>query len=187
MSCILLLHSHPASARKIDPILYFHAEKGGSTLVSSDQGDVTTRSITYLALGLQRANTPSGRWASELSVGMKAEGRGGDDSNAELYRFPVEFKQNYSPTSYFRAGVGASYHAHPRWHCKIEQYCNQSIRYKNALGIVIETDLVIPAARDNFYQALLIGLRYTKIEYSAKNDSRRVDGSAGGFTIGLKF
>lgn len=184
---VLLLAAAPVSAAEFGGVFYLNADFGGDTVYPTNLGDVTAGGIMHLAAGLAINEYAEDRWETQLTAGMKSDSVSARNGTVSFYRWPIEVLQFYKRKR-LRVGAGLTYHVAGQVKCAIEGSCDTVWRFKDALGYVLQADLVVPKTNPNAkVREFTLGARYTVVNYFRKGDDAVFNGDAVGFSIGLGF
>ena len=152
-----------AGAAEIRPLLKAGYDFGGDTMVTVGFTDGSTETIKanegfYFGGGAAIINDAR-NWEFHLTLAYKFSVINASNGDVDWTRMPLEALAFYRFDK-FRFGAGLAYHINP----ELEGSGLASpldIKFKNALGTVLQADWLIT-------DALAAGLRYTVIEYDAK-------------------
>ena len=166
-------------------VLTFGADFGGETLATIQYSDGSTSSLKTgngLSAAVGGIWGLNELWTLQATVGLKyATTQEASNQSADFSRTVLEAIGFYNfPDQNMRAGGGLAYHMSPKVDAS-GAVLNGSINFDSALGYLVEWDYV----QKGNSPALLAGLRYTLMKYSANGSS--VGADSFGFQLGWIF
>lgn len=102
----------------------------------------------------------------------------------------VTFSRNVFELSYIKSlsshnlGAGITYHTDVKFNCNLVDICNYTTAYDESLGFTLQYEYDFSL---NTSYPIILGIKYTSIEYTPKTGDPRVDGSSLGLYIGGVF
>ena len=168
-----------ARAAEIRPLFNAGFDFGGDTMVTALFGDGSTETIkanegVYLGGGAAII-TDARDWEFHVTLAYKFTMIDATNGDVEWTRFPLEALAFYRLQK-VRLGGGLAYHLSP----KLEGsgvVGGLNVKFKDAAGAVLQADWLVT-------DALALGIRYTAIEYDAKD---AFAGSAKSNGVGFSF
>ncbi len=114
------------------------------------------------------------------TLGYKFDSVTASNGEAEFKRIPIEvlFAKLIGP---HRLGGGLAYHTSVEYSCKIDNVCDFTNSYKDALGYVVQYEYQVSPPEEKL--GMLLGVRYTSVDYKPTS----FGSSFGGSGIGINF
>ncbi len=174
-----------ANEKPINGTVALGMDFGGTTLGSVVLSDGSTESIKsnegiYLSVGGEYLLDES--LLTRATIGYKFDSVTASNGELSFDRIPLEALV-FKMMGAHQVGMGLGYHLSPSYDCKIDGICNFSTAFKNSLGWIVQYEYatVISRHRAN----INIGVRYSQISYSPKNEGSTE--KANGFGIVSTF
>lgn len=184
----------PCYAGRISPVVDVGVGFGGDRLGEATSG-ATTESVRagqfmYFAVGSTFPLMSDGDYELQATLGYFYDSVNANHGQLSFIRYPIEALVFKSITPKWRAGGGPTYHFNPERKCSMSQCDAHTVKFKNALGVVMEADYVLgegglvsrtQGADGAHSNTVWLGLRYTVVNYkTTEADGIAANGSARG-------
>lgn len=182
------LHAQETLAEEnfsVHPVLSAGFTAGGDTLVQVEFDDGDTDKIKaggafFFGLGAEFVSADN-KTAIQLTANYHFDSIEAENGEASFERYPIEVIL-FGQGERNRFGVGLTYHLSPTAQIKRDGQGRDSLKFDNALGLVLEYNYLVGSS-------VWLGLRYTLIDYKKEYwfDSVSVDGRHVGLMAHIRF
>jgi len=176
LAAVLLLVAGVVQAQGVRPFFSMALTGGGDNLLTivsgSGSDDISAGGLLSMSFGAKLPMADP-NLEGRVSFGYFFDIQSYSNGDASFDRFPLESLLMYRSGQMFWLGGGITYHINPTLSCNITAVCSGDISFDNALGVILQTDWLVT-------NSILVGLRYTSIEYDGPLGS-----TADGSHIGL--
>lgn len=174
-------------ARELYGLLGLGVDFGGKkigTLQFTNGQDQDLKTHQGLLLQLGAYYQKEQLFGAQATIGYKFDSVNAKNGDVSFNRIPIEGLL-FKPLENHRLGAGFTFHTNVNHKCDLDNICDYTLDFKNALGAVFQYDYNFKFGTNQ--NSMLIGARYTMIEYKLEAGGEAISGSGFGIFMGSLF
>lgn len=183
---MLMGFSGYASSSPVEGVIGIGYDFGGDTLGTAFYTDGSTQKIkSHEGLSIYGGADMyfGGSFKARGTVGYKFTTTSASNGEVSFSRVPFDLVifNNLGPHSF---GIGGTYHTAVEFECVVPGSCNGIASFDDSFGLVFQYEYAFDFGNNT---QVVLGAKYTNIEYTAKATGETVDSGGAGVTLGFLF